>query len=424
MSRIITLLVFNLLMSCAVVAQVENRNIGTIDVLSYLEKKYPNNNSPTRIEEYIYDFSKKPKISQTTIPVIFHVVHNGGDEEISETQIEDQLKALNDHFEMKAVYDHPAMEKEGFGNLKPQKLEIDFCFAEIKINKKKSPAILYHDSTVDKWTAEKPPAMSSSISAASLDPSKYLNIWICDLVDTLSGYAQMPGWNDGTDGIVIDYQYFGGSPIASKYQQGKTLTHLVGNYLGLYPLWGRGNCEDDFVSDTPIHNSPNFTCPGYKHVSTCEGNPVEMTMNFMDNTNDECMSMFTLGQMVRMHAVLSKDGPRGDLIQGKSKCSNSKSLDDDYIEIDIPIDELLSFKLLPNPVTDQLLIQIKSPEESNINIKIYNHSGQLIQEEQFLSHQGRNNRSFDVGQLAAGVYYVQVAQGDHVLTEEFVKVQF
>lgn len=424
MPKIILLCLASWLFVCHVQAQDSYRTIGTVDVLSQYEQRNPDNPNPGLIEEYIIEFSKKPKISQTTIPVIIHIVHNGGSEEISESQVEDQINALNDHFAMKEIYDHPAMVKEGFGNLKPNKLEIDFCLGEIKINKKKSPAILYHASNVDKWTTESPPSLDASISAAALDPDKYLNIWICDLVDTLSGYAQMPGWDDATDGIVVDYQFFGVSGTDDKYSQGKTLTHLIGNYFGLYPLWGRGNCEDDFVSDTPIHNAPNYTCPGYKHMSTCDGNPIEMTMNFMDNTNDECMSMFTLGQMVRMHAVISKDGPRGNLSQGKSKCNNGKSLEDDYIELDIPIDELLSFSLVPNPVLDELNIQIKSFEEKTTNIRIFNHSGQVVQEEQFIAQAGRNNRSFDVGKLAAGVYIVQVKQGSHTFTEEFVKIQF
>jgi hypothetical protein len=36
--------------------------------------------------------------------------------------------------------------------------------------------------------------------------------------------------------------------------------------------------------------------PAYPHYSTCTGTPVEMTMNYMDYTDDRGMYMFTDGQ--------------------------------------------------------------------------------------------------------------------------------
>jgi hypothetical protein len=120
----------------------------------------------------------------------------------------------------------------------------------------------------------------------------------------------MPGGPSATDGIVLDYRFLGSlGTVKAPYDQGKTLTHLVGNYLGLNDLWGNGHCADDLVDDTPPHNAPNFGCPGYRHISTCDDNPVEMTMNFMDNTDDACMYMFTAGQVRRMRAALGESGP-------------------------------------------------------------------------------------------------------------------
>jgi hypothetical protein len=58
----------------------------------------------------------------------------------------------------------------------------------------------------------------------------------------------------------------------------RTLTHLMGNYLNLYDLWNESQpCADDYVDDTPIHNAPNGRFWQYRHVSTCDGSPVEMT---------------------------------------------------------------------------------------------------------------------------------------------------
>jgi hypothetical protein len=59
---------------------------------------------------------------------------------------------------------------------------------------------------------------------------------------------------------------------------------------------GDATCGSDLVSDTPSHNTANYGVPAYPHYSTCTGTPVEMTMNYMDYTDDRGMYMFTDGQ--------------------------------------------------------------------------------------------------------------------------------
>ena len=73
----------------------------------------------------------------------------------------------------------------------------------------------------------------------------------------------MPGGPVATDGIVIDYRYFGtGGTAIAPYDEGRTLTHLVGNYLNLHDLWNDvSRCSDDEVADTPVHNGPNYALP-------------------------------------------------------------------------------------------------------------------------------------------------------------------
>jgi hypothetical protein len=76
------------------------------------------------------------------------------------------------------------------------------------------------------------------------------------------------------------------------------------------------------VNDTPPHRTYNFGCPGVIAI-TCTNNastnpfgfPREMTMNYMDYTDDGCMFMFTSGQKARMLAVLATGGPRSGYVQ-------------------------------------------------------------------------------------------------------------
>ncbi|HCM75674.1 MAG TPA: zinc metalloprotease, partial [Cytophagales bacterium] len=86
-----------------------------------------------------------------------------------------------------------------------------------------------------------------------------------------------------TDGIVVAHRYFGRTGVVSApFDKGRTATHEVGHYLNLRHIWGDATCGNDFVSDTPVHNTANYGCPSYPHMSTCSGNPTEMTMNYMD----------------------------------------------------------------------------------------------------------------------------------------------
>src|SRR5690606_27223365 len=83
---------------------------------------------------------------------------------------------------------------------------------------------------------------------------QYLNIWVVRFENTekLLGYAQFP--NSGsplTDGVVIDYRYFGTSNVLRPYNLGRTTTHEVGHWLNLFHIWGDEECGDDQVEDTP-----------------------------------------------------------------------------------------------------------------------------------------------------------------------------
>ena len=112
-----------------------------------------------------------------------------------------------------------------------------------------------------------------------------------------------------TDGIVVGPNYFGNTGyVSAPFDKGRTVTHEVGHYLNLRHIWGDGACrQDDFVADTPSSNGPNYGCPSYPTVN-CRTN--DMTMNYMDYTNDACMYMFSTGQKSRLRTVFASSGPR------------------------------------------------------------------------------------------------------------------
>jgi hypothetical protein len=150
------------------------------------------------------------------------------------------------------------------------------------------------------------------------DPTRKLNIWVCNIGGGILGYAQFPGGAAATDGVVVDSKYVGvtsNTGTSYPYNLGRTATHEVGHWLNLRHIWGDATCGSDLVADTPTHNTANYGVPTYPHYSTCTGAPVEMTMNYMDYTDDRGMYMFTAGQKSRIDAIFISGGARFSFAQ-------------------------------------------------------------------------------------------------------------
>jgi hypothetical protein len=372
------------------------------------------------IERFLYTDKFKVSTGKITIPLVFHVLYTSGETFPSPEEINAQLDALNRDFGEA----EPVVKSERYGytaggfDKKRGKVSLQFCLAEPPKEFKKEYAIRYIPSARKAWTTNDSIKYSKAGGTDAWDTEHYLNIWVGKLAEDKAGWAQMPGGPAATDGIVIDYKYLGlGARLNDPaYAEGKTLSHLIGSYLGLYELWNEQiPCSDDYVEDTPIHNAPNFGVSYYQQISMCDRQTVEMTMNFMDNSDDEQLLFFTEGQKARMLAVLAKEGPRGKLGDGSSSCNKGNTqveLPPALAEVVVPPTDAsiaASVRVFPNPAKDLLHIDIHTDKaQGQYQALLYDQLGRIVYQTRG-QHAGHQRLDLDCSRFPVGVYYIHVS---------------
>lgn len=139
-----------------------------------------------------------------------------------------------------------------------------------------------------------------------------LNVYTTVQPDSTLGWATLPdrqGPDIHEDGVVLDYRTLPGGDFYP-YNEGQTLTHETGHWLGLQHTFFHGCAEDphdgDFVVDTPAVKEANYGCPA-ANTDSCPGSSGglagnDLVHNYMDFVDDSCMSQFTPGQVRRMHS--------------------------------------------------------------------------------------------------------------------------
>lgn len=233
-----------------------------------------------------------------TIPVVVNVLYKTAAQNISLAQIESQIAVLNADF---------AASNSDYNQTPRTFQSVSSGDTKIRFELK---GVVRKATTKSSFRTDDSMKKSARGGINPTSPSTTLNIWVCNLSGGILGYAQFPGGSSATDGVVIDDNATGKTgTAASPYGLGRTATHEVGHWLNLRHIWGDATCGNDFVDDTPLHQSSNGGCPGEKYGSCSTSIPM-MTMNYMDYTYDACMYMFTLGQKTRMAATYALGGPR------------------------------------------------------------------------------------------------------------------
>lgn len=421
MNRFLLNLLVLLVASSATLGQ---QKCGHIPYLDYLETISPGINKAIENSflDAVQESSQKSKTAiggLYQVQVVFHVVYNSEEQNVSDSVILEQLALLNSCFRRTTADTSDTRDV-----FKPvaDDTQIEFVLAQQDPDGNPSSGIVrkrtnredFGSVSLDLDELDKVKQLPDGSKA--WDTDKYLNIWICDLsangFDFLFGYAfppiGAPYWDNLADeipsnrqGVVVHYPTVGGLVTSAAIESGsKTLVHEVGHYLGLRHIWGDGGCgQDDFIKDTPEASEESFSCDFNKNTCSPFGqvDQPDMLENYMDYSPDVCLNMFTAEQAELMRVNLRRY--RSDVFVDTSGR---------FMKRMPPV--ALAVSLSPNPAYSEAILRINGLNKTSMYaIRIVNALGQQCYSANLLSV--REQRITGLSTLR-GAYSYEVLEDD------------
>ncbi|MFN8355914.1 MAG: M43 family zinc metalloprotease [Spirosomataceae bacterium] len=414
------------------IAWAQQDRCGIIEYEKYLMQKYPERvQHRLKLEQEISDYMREnanvgARITEPTlrIPVVVHIMHNntsgfiGGanNPNISDEQVISQIKVLNEDYRRKEG-------TKGYNsNPVGADMNIEFYLANKDPNGNATSGITRHLTTyqsVDFY------ADWDAIAAIVSWPSEcYLNIWVVPSSDNYLALAQypsvdgfsIPGLNNATeqlvktDGIICNYDAFGtvGAVLTGKhktlYGLGRSVTHEIGHWLGLFHTWGDSFCGTDYVDDTPTAEGSNaagkLTCDPI--TSNCGGKKTtNMIENYMDYSPDPCMNTFTLGQKTRTRAVFVRAPRRKKLLT----CFSS-----------LPTSDKLTVSVYPNPTSSTANLDVLLNGTQDVTVELLDMSGKVMFKDNY-SQIVSNSLTLRTDNIADGLYLIRVSTSSESVTK-------
>ena len=245
------------------------------------------------------------------IPVVVHVIQNtSGTGSMTDSRVQSQIEILNEDFRALA----------GTNGSNGNDAHIEFFLATE--DPSGNPTTGITRSTNNTWFNDG----GSYWNSLAWDTNRYLNIYTNSASGALGYVPDLPQGGivgSNADRVVILYSTFGRNAPFNPFHLGRTGTHEVGHYLGLYHTFNGGcasasscSTNGDRICDTNPESSPTFGCPGSR--SSCGAQAPKD--NYMDYSDDICMEQFTDDQNNRMRCTLEHYRPNLG-ITGPTPCN-------------------------------------------------------------------------------------------------------
>ncbi|CAL9429096.1 hypothetical protein SUDANB121_02029 [Nocardiopsis dassonvillei] len=213
-----------------------------------------------------------------TVPVVVHVISaTDGRGHVSDARIDDQIEVLNTAYS---------------GGYDAAGADTGFRFTLSETTRTEN----------DEWFSDFDGHRDEIRSELRRGGAETLNVYTADLGSGLLGYSSFPqDYADAPDqdGVVLAHDTLPGGG-RERFDLGHTGTHEVGHWLGLFHTFQNGcTTPGDYVGDTPYEREAAAGCPEGRDSCPHRAGRDPIT-NFMDYSDDDCMTHFTEGQSRRM----------------------------------------------------------------------------------------------------------------------------
>jgi hypothetical protein len=344
-----------------------------------------------------FSFARIFAQSPDTVRVIFHIVWKTAPQNIPDSVLQDQLDVLNEDLNAQNadLWKVPPAWVPIIGDL-----NVRFEFAQIDPSGNPTTGVERFQTATTSWTTNDNVKYSAMGGMNAWPDTSYLNIWVCNLSGGLMSYAQEPGGNSATDGIVLHYQATGrGAYCMSPFNLGRNGTHSVGHWLGLRHFGPSVACADiDNIPDTPPFDAATIY-GGFNpfQVVTDNCNPTApgvMWMNYMTYVDDSSMYFFTQAQTDTMDYYLNLR--LGNTSTGINSLKNNTQI-----------------SVFPNPSADGNFTIVRNSSMELAVLSVCNMLGeQMIAPTIVVA--GQNKTVLNLSSLANGIYTVQLREGNQI----------
>ncbi len=260
------------------------------------------------------------------IPVVFHVLHNNGSENINDKVIRDEMTILNANYNASNPF--RSRIRKYFKDIEAN-AGVEFRLATVRVQTDENGNITSQTPTngiEHIYVGPLTQKANDNLKVNSWDSQKYLNIWVCNSIKIgspfpVGGYATIPASgasSSSTQGVILVYGSIGNLGTSNPFNL-NTAGHECGHFFGLYHPFQGDSCglDGDKILDTP----PRYFTPGVApftvYTQDFSANPdsnacamdnpdmPDQMENFMDYfTGSYSNLMFTLQQVARMQFAL------------------------------------------------------------------------------------------------------------------------